>query len=64
MDTIERRFMSLKKVSWYWNIPFTSLLDHLVGKIVSRKCDPLGVLLVDEEAKLLNGYLACRIAFC
>jgi hypothetical protein len=42
--------MLLKKVSWYWNIPFTSLLDHLIDKIMLRKCDPLGVLLVDEEA--------------
>jgi len=50
MDTIERRFMLLKKVSWYWNIPFTSLLDHLIDKIMLRKCDPLGDLLVDEEA--------------
>jgi len=50
MHTIEKRFMSLRKVSWYWNIPLTSLLDHLIGKIMSRKCGPPKILSIDEEA--------------
>jgi hypothetical protein len=54
MDTIERGFMSLRKSSWYWNIPLTSLLNHLIGKIMSRKCGPPGVLLADEEATIVE----------
>jgi len=50
MDAIEKRFMLLKKTSWYWNILLTILLDHLTSKTTLRKCGPLGVLLIDEEA--------------
>jgi hypothetical protein len=32
----------------------TSLLDHITGKIMSRKCGPLGVLLVDEDATIVE----------
>jgi hypothetical protein len=35
MDTIERGFTSLKEASRYWNIPLTSLLDHLTNKTTS-----------------------------
>jgi hypothetical protein len=35
MDTIERGFMSLREASRYWNIPLTSLLNHLTNKTKS-----------------------------
>jgi hypothetical protein len=46
--------MSLKKASRYWNIPLTSLLDHLISKTTSRKCGPLRVLSADEEAAIFE----------
>jgi hypothetical protein len=56
MDAIERRFMSLIKASWYWNIFLTSLLDHLTSKTTLRKRDPPGVLVLstDEEATIIK----------
>jgi hypothetical protein len=50
MHTIEKRFMSLRKVNRYWNMPLTSLSDHLTSKITSRKRGPPRVFSVDEEA--------------
>jgi hypothetical protein len=44
----------LRKASWYWKIPLKSLSNHLIGKTTSIKCGPLGVLLVDEEALVLE----------
>jgi hypothetical protein len=44
----------LKKASWYWNIFLTSLLNHLTGKTISRKCGPPGVLLADEDATIIE----------
>jgi hypothetical protein len=37
MDVIERRTMSLRKPSKHWNIPLTSLSDHLYKKTRSKK---------------------------
>jgi hypothetical protein len=54
MDTIDRRFTLLRKASQYWNIPLTSLSNHLTGKTTSRKCGPLGVLSVDEEVTIVE----------
>jgi hypothetical protein len=54
MDTIERRFMSLRKASHYWNIPLTSLSNHFINKTTSRKRGPPKILSVDEEAEVVE----------
>jgi hypothetical protein len=37
MDAIERRTTSFRKPNRHWNIPLTSLSNHLYGKTRSRK---------------------------
>ncbi len=54
MDAIERRFISLRMVSWYWNIPLTSPLDHLTSKTMLKKHGPPGVLSANEEATIVE----------
>jgi hypothetical protein len=44
MDMVERGHTSLRKVAKYWNIPLTSLSNHLNGRIRIRKVGPQGVL--------------------
>jgi hypothetical protein len=39
----------LKKANWSWNIPLTSLFDHLNGKIRSQKMGPTNVLIEEED---------------
>jgi len=60
MDTIERRFMSLRKASRYWNIPLTSLSNHFIDKTTSIKCGPPKVLLVDEKATVVEWVFGIR----
>jgi hypothetical protein len=49
MDVIENGTTSLKKASRHYNIPLTSLFDHLYGKTRSRKLRPASVLTVEED---------------
>ncbi len=49
MDAIENGKTSLKKASRHWNIPLTSLFDHLYGKTSSRKPGPIGTLTIEED---------------
>jgi hypothetical protein len=49
MDAIENGTTSLRKTSRHYNIPLTSLFDHLYGKTRSRKLGPIGVLIVEED---------------
>ncbi len=52
MDAIENGTTSLrKKVSKHYNIPFTSLSDHLYGKTKSRKPRPTCVLIILVQEK-------------
>jgi hypothetical protein len=53
MDAIENGITSLKKASRHWNIPFTSLFDHLYGKTKSRKFGLVGVLIVEDQAMVV-----------
>jgi len=57
MDVVERGHTSLKKASMYWNIPFTSLLDHLNGRSKSRKEGPQGVLIEVEDGTIVSWVL-------
>jgi hypothetical protein len=49
MDAIENGTTSFKKARRHWNIPFTSLFDHLCGKTKSRKLGPIGLLIVEKN---------------
>jgi hypothetical protein len=44
MDAMERGDTSLRKATKYWNIPLTSLSNHLNGKTRCRKVGPQGIL--------------------
>jgi hypothetical protein len=49
MDAIENGTTSLKQANRHWNIPFTSLFDHLYGKTKSKKCGPINLLIVEKN---------------
>jgi hypothetical protein len=49
MEVIKKGTHSLKKANWFWNIPFTSLSDHLNGKTRSKKKGPTSVLVEEED---------------
>jgi hypothetical protein len=51
MDAIKRGTHSLRRASKSWNIPMSSLADHLNGKTKSRKMAPKGVLTKKEEGE-------------
>jgi hypothetical protein len=57
MDVVERGHTSLKKASMYWNIPFTSLLDHLNGRTRSMKVGPQGVLIKIKDGAIVSWVL-------
>jgi hypothetical protein len=44
MDVIQRRTNSIRWVSKSWNIPMSSLVDHLNGKTKSKKMGLGGVV--------------------
>jgi hypothetical protein len=49
MDAVENGTISLKKSNRHWNIPFTSLFDHLYGKTRSMKLGPTCMLIVEDH---------------
>ncbi len=50
----------MRKANCHWNIPLTSLSDHLNGKTRSKKVGSLGVKLKDEEAKVVSWILGMQ----
>lgn len=48
MDGMERRLTFMKKVNKHWNIPMSSLFDHLNNKTKSMKIGPLDVLTKED----------------
>jgi hypothetical protein len=49
MDAIENGTTSLRKASRHWNIPLTSLSNHLYGKTRFKKHGPKGLLAIEED---------------
>ncbi len=45
MDVVEKGTHSLRRVNRLWNIPMSSLIDHLNGKTKSRKMGLKGMLI-------------------
>jgi hypothetical protein len=60
MDAIERGFTSLKKASWYWNIPLTNLSNHLIDNTTSKKHGPPRILLTNEEVTIVEWVLGMQ----
>jgi len=58
MDAVEKRTISLRKTSKHWNIPLTSLFDHLYGKTRSRKVRSTSVLTTKEDQAMVSWILA------
>jgi hypothetical protein len=49
MDFVERRTRLLRKANKSWNIPMSSLINHLDGKTRFGKMGPRGVLIEEED---------------
>jgi hypothetical protein len=54
MDAIENGTFSLCKASRAWNIPMSSISNHLNGKTISRKMVPRGVLIEEKDAIMIT----------
>jgi len=60
MDVIEKGTHSLRNASRSWNLPMSSLVDHLHGKTKSRKMGLKGVLIEEEYAIVITWTLAMQ----
>jgi hypothetical protein len=49
MNVIENGTTSLRKASRHWNIPLTSLSNHLYGKTRFKKLGPACVPILEED---------------
>ncbi len=54
MDTMENCFTSLQKANQTWNIPFTSLSNHLTSKTRSMKHGPPSALTHEEDLAIVG----------
>jgi hypothetical protein len=57
MEAIEKGTHSLKKASKSWNIPPSSLFDHLNGKISNGKMGLASVLRYEEDVMVITWIL-------
>jgi len=57
MDVVERGHTFLRKANMYWNILFTSLLDHFNGRIRSNKVGVQGVIIEVEDGAIVSWVL-------
>jgi hypothetical protein len=57
MDAIENG-TSLGKLMKHWNIPLSSMSNHLNGKTRNRPCEPTSVLTKEEDHVLVTWTLA------
>jgi len=53
MEVIKKGSHSLKKVNRSWNIPLTSLSNHLNEKTRSKKMRPTSVLIEEEDVVIV-----------
>jgi hypothetical protein len=60
MDEIENGRTSLRKVNRHWNIPLTSLFDHLDGKRRSKKPRPTSMLTLEENKVVVAWVLSMK----
>jgi len=60
MDEIENGTTSLRKASKHWNIPLTSLFDHLYGKTRSKKPGLANMLTIEENQVVVAWVLSMQ----
>jgi hypothetical protein len=60
MDVIENGTTSLRKTNKHWNIPFTSLFDHLYGKTRFKKPKPASVPILEEDQVVIAWVLSMQ----
>jgi hypothetical protein len=53
MDVVENGTYSLQRANMAWNIPMSSIFDHLNGKTRSKKMGPKGVLTEKEDVAMI-----------
>jgi hypothetical protein len=53
MDVVEGGLISMRKANKHWNIPLSSLLDHLNGKTSKKKVGTLGILIEEEDVTII-----------
>jgi hypothetical protein len=53
MDVIEGGTHSLKRANISWNIPMSSLYDHMNGKSKSKRMGPKGVLIEEKDSTMI-----------
>jgi len=53
MDAIQNGTTSLRKANKHWNIPLTSLSNHLYGKTRFRKLEPINMLTIEEDQAMV-----------
>ncbi|CAK9861575.1 unnamed protein product [Sphagnum jensenii] len=54
ISAVRRGAMTLRQAGRHYNIPPSSLSEHMTGRITKRKYGPQGVLSVEEEASIVN----------
>jgi hypothetical protein len=54
MDVVERGTRSLRKANKSWNIPMSSLTNHLNGKTIFGNMGPGGVLIEEEDVVVIK----------
>jgi hypothetical protein len=54
ISAVRHGAMTLRQAGRHYNIPPSSLSDHMTGRITKRKYGPQGVLSVEEEASIVN----------
>ncbi len=54
MDVVERRTHSVKRANKSWNIPMSSIVDHLNGKSRFKKMGLRGVLIEKEDVTVIK----------
>jgi hypothetical protein len=60
MDIIEIETTSSRKANRHWNIPFTSLFDHMNGKTQSRKYGLTNVLIKEKDHVIVTWILVVK----
>jgi adenine-specific DNA methylase len=60
MDVMERGQTSLRKANKLWNIPLTSLSNHLNGKTTIQKMGPACVLTITKDEIVAEWVLAMQ----
>jgi hypothetical protein len=60
MNVVEKGTISLRKASRHWNIPLTSLFNHLYGKTRFKKVRPIVVLTTKENQVVVSWVLVLQ----